>query len=58
MQGMKGKHYESVLACAPGGDLINLVRRHGLDVKTFPSLVQPLHPLKDFLAILELTVTS
>ena len=55
MQGMKGNHYESVLACAPGGALINLVERHGMEVKTFPSLVQPLHPLKDFLAILDLT---
>ncbi len=55
MQGMKGNRYESVLACAPGGALINLVQRHGMEVKTFPSLVQPLHPLKDFLAILDLT---
>jgi glycosyltransferase involved in cell wall biosynthesis len=55
MQGMKGNRYESVLACAPGGALIDLVQRHGIEVKTFPNLVQPLHPLKDFLAILDLT---
>lgn len=55
MQGMKGNRYESVLACAPGGALIDLVQRHGIEVKTFPNLVQPLHLLKDFLAILDLT---
>lgn len=55
MRGMKGNRYEPVLACAPGGALIDLVQRHGMEVKTFPSLVQPLHPLKDFQAILDLT---
>ena len=55
MRGMKGNGYESILACAPGGALISLVQRHGMEVKTFPSLVQPLHPLKDILAILDLT---
>jgi glycosyltransferase involved in cell wall biosynthesis len=55
MRGMKGNRYESVLACAPGGELIDLVQRHGMEVKTFPSLVQPLHPPKDFKAILDLT---
>ena len=55
MRGMKGNRYESVLACAPGGTLIDLVQRHGMEVMTFPSLVQPLHPLKDFKAILDLT---
>jgi glycosyltransferase involved in cell wall biosynthesis len=40
---------------APGGALIDLVQRHGMEVKTFPSLVQPLHPLKDFKAIIDLT---
>jgi glycosyltransferase involved in cell wall biosynthesis len=55
MRGMKGNRYESVLACAPGGALVDLVQRHGMEVKTFPSLVQPLHPLKDFRAVLDLT---
>jgi glycosyltransferase involved in cell wall biosynthesis len=55
MRGMKGDRYEPVLACAPGGALIDLVQRHGMEVKTFPSLVQPLHPLKDLKAILDLT---
>jgi glycosyltransferase involved in cell wall biosynthesis len=55
MQGIQGNRYQSVLACAPGGALIDLVQRHGMEVKTFPSLVQPLHPLKDFMAILDLT---
>jgi glycosyltransferase involved in cell wall biosynthesis len=52
---MKGTRCEPVLACAPGGALIDLVQRHGMEVQTFPSLVQPLHPMKDLLAILELT---
>jgi glycosyltransferase involved in cell wall biosynthesis len=56
MQGMKGNRYEPVLACAPGGALIDLVQRHGMEVRAFPSLVQPLHPLKDFKAILDLAV--
>ncbi len=30
MQGIKGNRYESVLACAPGGALIDLVQRHGI----------------------------
>jgi len=55
MQGMKGSRYESVLACAPGGALIELIQRHGMSVKLVPSLVQPLHPLKDALAVLDLT---
>jgi glycosyltransferase involved in cell wall biosynthesis len=55
MRGMKGNRYEPVLACAPGGALIDLVQRHGMEVKTFPSLVQPIHPLKDLKAILDLT---
>ena len=55
MQGMKGNRFESVLACAPGGALIDLVQRHGMQVKTFPSLVQPLHPLQDVRAILDLS---
>jgi len=52
---MKGARYESVLACAPGGSLIEMVQRHGMKVETFSSLVQPLHPLMDFKAILDLT---
>jgi glycosyltransferase involved in cell wall biosynthesis len=55
MRGMQGNRYESVLACAPGGALIELVQRYGMEVKTFRSLVQPLHPLMDLKAILDLT---
>ncbi len=55
MRGMKGNRFESVLACAPGGALIDLVERHGMQVKTFPSLVQPLRPLQDVMAILDLS---
>ena len=52
---MQGNRFESVLACAPGGALIELVQRYGMEVKTFPSLVQPLHPMRDLKAILDLT---
>ena len=55
MRGMQGNRFESVLACAPGGALIELVQRYGTEVKTFPSLVQPLHPMRDLKAILDLT---
>jgi len=55
MKGMRGSRYESVLACAPGGPLMDLIQRHGMEVKPVPSLVQPLHPLKDSLAVLDLT---
>ena len=55
MRGMKGNGFESVLACAPGGSLIELVQRCGMKVEIFPSLVQPLRPLTDFTAIVDLT---
>lgn len=55
MRGMEGTRYESALACAPGGALIELVQRHGMKVETFHSLVQPLQPVMDFKAILDLT---
>ncbi len=55
MRGMKGNRFESVLACAPGGALIELVQRYGMEVMTFPSLVQPLRPMMDLKAILDLT---
>ena len=47
--------YEVELACAPGGRLIELMSSHQIKVWTFSNLVQPLHPLKDFLALVNLT---
>jgi glycosyltransferase involved in cell wall biosynthesis len=55
MQGMDRTLYEVELACAPGGRLISLVQENHLEVRTFKNMVQPLHPLKDTLALLDLT---
>jgi glycosyltransferase involved in cell wall biosynthesis len=54
MRGLDRSLYTVELACAPGGPLINLVQDHHMKVRLFPPLVQPLHPLKDLLALLEL----
>jgi glycosyltransferase involved in cell wall biosynthesis len=43
------------LACAPGGRLIDLVRKNRMKVRTFKNLVQPIHPLKDLLVIADIT---
>ena len=56
MQGMDRKLYEVDLACAPGGRLIHLVQKNDMKVRPFRHLIQPLHPLKDTLALLELIV--
>jgi glycosyltransferase involved in cell wall biosynthesis len=56
MRGLNRDIYEAALACAPGGKLVSLVRRHGMRVITFRNLVQPLHPVKDMLAVWELTL--
>jgi glycosyltransferase involved in cell wall biosynthesis len=54
MTGMNKDRYEVELACAPGGPLIDLVRRHHMKVITFQNLTQPLHPIKDLLVLMEL----
>ncbi len=54
MRGMDRKRYKSELACAPGGRLIDLVQEHHMEVRTFKNLVQPLHPVKDTLALMSL----
>ncbi|MFH1124351.1 MAG: glycosyltransferase family 4 protein [Pseudomonadota bacterium] len=54
MRGMDRRLYEVELACAPGGPLIDLVETHGMKARLFPSLVQPLHPPKDLLALMNL----
>lgn len=56
MKGMDKGLYETALACAPGGKLIPLVRGHGLKVFLFRNLVQPLHPVKDALAVVSLAL--
>jgi len=55
MRGMDRNIYDVELACAPGGRLIDLVRAHHMKVRLFGSLVQPLHPLKDLLALFGLS---
>jgi glycosyltransferase involved in cell wall biosynthesis len=54
MKGMDRNIYKVELACAPGGRLIDLVRKNQMGVKTFKNLVQPLHPVKDILAVADL----
>ncbi len=56
MNGMDRKLFKVELACAPGGRLIDLVQNNGMEVRTFINLVQPLRPLKDLLAIFNLTL--
>jgi glycosyltransferase involved in cell wall biosynthesis len=56
MRGLDKSVYETALACAPDGKLVSLVRSHGMQVITIKNLVQPLHPLKDVLALFELTL--
>ena len=55
MKGMDKSIYEVELACAPGGRLIDLANQHQIKVWTFRNLSQPLSPLKDFLAFVNLT---
>lgn len=46
--------YKVELACGPGGRLIPLVQENGMKVRPFKHLVQPLDPVNDTLALLEL----
>jgi glycosyltransferase involved in cell wall biosynthesis len=46
--------YETALACAPGGMLNQIVRGAGMTVYEVPHMVQPLHPIKDVLALRQL----
>lgn len=55
MQGMDRNLYKVELACAPGGRLIPLVLENHMEVRPFKNMVQPLHPLKDTLALMDLT---
>ena len=55
MKGMDRNVFNVELACAPGGRLIDLVRKNRMKVRTFKNLVQPIHPLKDLLVIADIT---
>jgi glycosyltransferase involved in cell wall biosynthesis len=54
MKGMDKNIYKVELACAPGGRLIDLVQENHMEVKVFKNLVQPLNPVKDILAVVDL----
>ncbi len=56
MQGMDKSLYEVELACAPGGRLIQLVEKNHMKVWPFEHLVQPIAPLEDTLALLDLSI--
>ena len=55
MKGMDREIYQVELACAPRGRLIDLVKKNGMEVRTFRHLVQPMDPLNDFQALLNIT---
>ncbi len=54
MEGMDKKIFDPELACAPGGRLIDLVRANNIKVWPIRNLVQPLNPLRDLFALMEL----
>lgn len=54
MKGIKNDSISMALACAPGGPLLDLVRDEGMEVITFPDLVQPIAPVKDIAATINL----
>jgi len=56
MHGFDKKRYDVELACAPGGRLINLALDHKMKVRLIRNLVQPLRPLRDIFALIELVV--
>jgi len=51
MKGLDKTRYQVELACAPGGPLIDLVKRNGMKVRELKHLVQPLSPTHDVLAL-------
>jgi len=55
MRGMDKRLYDTELLCAPGGPLIDLVRSWNMKVRTLKSLVQPLNPIKDLIALTKIT---
>ncbi len=54
MKGMDREVFKVDLACAPGGPLIELVQKNHMRVHTFKNLVQPIHPVKDLLSVVDL----
>ncbi len=54
MKGLKNDNISMALACAPGGPLLDLVGDEGIEVIPFPDMVQPIDPVKDFAASVNL----
>lgn len=54
MKGIQNDSISMSLACAPGGPLLELIRNEGMKVITFPDLVQPIAPVKDIAATINL----
>jgi len=50
MRDIKNDYIRMSLACAPGGPLLDLVRDEGMEVITFPDMVQRIAPKKDIAA--------
>ncbi len=55
MRDVDRRRFASELACAPGGDLEDLVRHSGLAFHPFPNFVQPVDPVNDLAALIRLT---
>ncbi len=55
MKGVDRTQYDVELGCAPGGRLIELVESNGMTVRRIAHFVQPINPVKDMLALLEVT---
>jgi glycosyltransferase involved in cell wall biosynthesis len=54
MKGMDREVFKVDLACAPNGRLIELAKKGHIRVHTFKNLVQPIHPVKDLLSVIDL----
>lgn len=54
MKGTCSERFQVAFACAPGGGLNDLVRQAGFPVHEIPSLRQPIRPVQDLRALLEI----
>lgn len=55
MRDIDRERFDPELACAPKGDLIGLVEKHGMRARLFSNFVQPVGPINDLLALIKLT---